>query len=140
MSRALSTLPKRAVPAGVDVPRVLLIAAVVVALQAVAGLAYGVYLMLAGVLWHPISVGRAEGAGVIVLVMGAGLALVAFGLTRSRRWARTPAAMVQTFGLWASYYILQAGLYPVGALVIVACVATLVLLFLPRATRSFIHE
>lgn len=140
MSPTLSTAPKRATPTGSDVPRVLLVAAGVVGLEAAAGVAYGVYLMLAGVVGHPVSVGRAEGAGLIVLLMGAGLGLVAYGVRRARRWARTPAALVQTLGLWTSYYIIGASLVAVGVLVIAVCVATLVLLFTPSATRSFVDE
>jgi hypothetical protein len=114
----------------------LAVTALIVAAQALIVTGYGVYLVIEGFVGHPISVGRAELAGWIVLVCGVALLLVPAGLWRARRWARTPAVMLQLLGFWMAYYLAQANLYAAVVPLVLVDLVALVLLLSPQVTQA----
>lgn len=116
-----------------DAPRPVRIAGVLVGLQGLTGLAFAVALVVRAVtqVEHPGSV-LAE-AGYFLLISG-GVLAAAIGLVRGRRWARTPAVVVQLLLLGVSWYVFGgSGQQLTGVLLALFCVAVLVLLFTGRA-------
>jgi len=96
-------------PAGISWP---LVAAAMLALQAVVVLAFAVFFLLAQ------SSGFSEfnvlaSAGLFVLV-GVGLLVVARGLLTLRRWARSPALTWQIVCLPVAFGLAQSGRWYVG--------------------------
>jgi hypothetical protein len=85
-------------------PVSLTVAAAVVALEAFAAVAAGVGFLVAALTGEPADRGTAVTLAVLLLVLGAGLALVARGLFRSRPPAQTPAYLAQFFTLVVAYY------------------------------------
>jgi hypothetical protein len=116
-----------------DAPRFVRIAGVLVGLQALTGLAFVVALVVRALtqVAHPGSVLAEAG---YFLVISAGVLAAAIGLIRGRRWARTPAVVVQLLLLGVSWYVFGgSGQHLIGVLLAVFCVAVLVLLFTGRA-------
>jgi hypothetical protein len=79
-------------------------------------------------------------SGIAITVIGIataiGLALVAAGLRRSRRWTRTPALLTQLFAGIVGIYLLQGGRYGWGAPAIALALAGFVTLLAPPSTQS----
>jgi hypothetical protein len=73
---------------------------------------------------------------VIGLATAAGLALVAAGLRRPRRWTRTPALLTQLFTGIVAIYLLQGGRYDWGAVTLVLSLAGFATLLAPPSTRA----
>jgi hypothetical protein len=117
-------------------PATLRAAAVVQAAEAVVVLAATV---LAGI---DTAAGRSYqvGSGVALTVIGAacaaGLALVAVGLARARRWSRTPALLTQLFVGIVGIYLLQGKRFDWGVLLVVLAVAGLTALLAPPSLRA----
>jgi hypothetical protein len=80
-------------------PRTLEVAAALVALQALALVAWGVGELIRSVTGHPHDRGTAVLLGVVVLIYGAGVALGARGVWRMRRWSQTPSYLVSFFAV-----------------------------------------
>jgi hypothetical protein len=80
------------------------------------------------------------GSGIALTVIGAasaaGLAAVAAGLARARRWSRTPALLTQVFVGIVGIYLLQASRLDWGVLSIVLAVAGLAALLAPPSLRA----
>jgi hypothetical protein len=119
-----------------SIPRVLFLAAALIALEALAAVIFGVVTITR------IEPGRfLVGAGVTLLMFGygAGLALVARGVGRGRRWSRGPAVATQLLqGLLASSF--TGPTWPIGLALGTPAVAALVCLLLPAATVVFTRE
>jgi hypothetical protein len=119
-----------------DSPATLRAAAVVQAAEAAVVLAGTV---LAGI---DTAAGRSYqvGSGIALTVIGAacaaGLALVAAGLARARRWSRTPALLTQLFFGIVGIYLLQGQRFDWGVLSVVLAVAGLAALLAPPSLRA----
>jgi hypothetical protein len=117
-------------------PATLRAAAVVQAAEAVVVLAATV---LAGI---DTAAGRSYqvGSGIALTVIGAacaaGLALVAAGLARARRWSRTPALLTQLFFGIVGIYLLQGQRFDWGVLSVVLAVAGFGALLTPPSLRA----
>jgi len=117
-------------------PATLRAAAVVQAAEAVLVLAATV---LAGI---DAAAGRSyqTGSGIALTVIGAAsavaLAAVAVGLTRARRWSRTPALLTQLFVGIVGIYLLQANRLDWGVLSVVLAVAGFAALLSPPSLRA----
>jgi hypothetical protein len=119
-------------------PATLRAAAVVQAAEAVLVLAATV---LAGI---DTAAGRSYqvGSGIALTAIGvacvAGLALVAAGLARARRWSRTPALLTQLFLGIVGISLLQGQRFDWGVLSVVLAVAGLAALLAPPSLRALV--
>src|SRR5262245_55256393 len=79
------------------------------------------------------------GSGIALTVIGAasaaGLAAVAAGLARARRWSRTPALLTQLFVGIVGIYLLQANRLDWGVLSVVLALAGFAALLAPPSLR-----
>jgi hypothetical protein len=79
-------------------------------------------------------------SGIALTAIGAGtavlLALVALGLTRVRRWSRTPGLLTQLFVGIIGIYLVQGHRYWLGGPALALSVAGLVLLLVPPSLRA----
>ena len=98
-------------------------------------LAYGVYLVVAGLSGQPVLRSRAELAGALFALFGLGVGLVARGLLRVEPWARTPALLTHLLLASSCYWTLQQGLYAAGVPVGLFGLAGIVLLFVPASHK-----
>jgi hypothetical protein len=99
------------------------VAATLVLGEGVAGVGAGIGFVVAALVGHPADRGVAVFLGVLLAVYGAGVVLVGRGLWRARSWPRTPAYLVQFFGLVVAYY--QRHTLPVVTIVLaVVCIVT----------------
>src|SRR5215831_10037908 len=84
------------------------------------------------------------GSGIALTVIGAasaaGLAAVAAGLARARRWSRTPALLTQLFVGIVGIYLLQANRLDWGVLSVVLAVAGFAALLAPPSLRALTGE
>ena len=80
------------------------------------------------------------GSGIALTLIGAaavaGLAVVAAGLARARRWSRSPALLTQVFVGIVGIYLLQANRLDWGVLSVVLAVAGLAALLAPPSLRA----
>jgi hypothetical protein len=94
-------------PSSTDVPRTrpwtLLAAASLVAFEAVVLLGLGAYVGVRGIVDVAESTRDAELLAAMAVLTGAAVVVVARGLFRARRWARTPAALTQVFAFLVAY-------------------------------------
>ena len=72
----------------------------------------------------------------LALAAGTGLALVARGLRRRRRWSRAPALVTNLILLPVAYGLVQGGRWYVGLPLLALGVAVLVLLFAPATAAA----
>jgi hypothetical protein len=115
----------------------LLAAAAVVAVEAVVGVGAGAWLVIAALVEQPRGLGIAVSSGVFVVAVGLCLGFAAYGLVNVRHWSRGIVAVIQLLMLPIGYEFLDAPTTAVGAGMLVAAVATLVLLFMPASTAVF---
>ena len=73
---------------------------------------------------------------VIGVLAAAALAWTALGLTRARRWSRTPALLTQLFVGIVGIYLLQSHRLDWGIPLVVLAVAGFALLFAPPSLRA----
>ena len=105
----------------------MLAVAALVGVEALVLIGLGVYVGVRGLIGGAASRGNAELLAGMAVLTGGGLLVVASGLKRARRWARTPAALTQVFALVVAWEPLRANpawRYPM----LVFAVAALVLL------------
>jgi hypothetical protein len=118
-----------------QLPRTVLAAAVIEAIEAVGVL---VAAILAGI---STAGGQSyqTSSGVAITLIGVGvaivLAFVARGLSRARRWSRTPAVLTQLFTGIIAVYLLQAGRLEWGVPGIALAAAGLVALLSPASVK-----
>ena len=108
-------------------------AAVLVAVEGVGLVGVGVAYAVAGLLGEPEDRVGAELLGVIAVVVGLLLLLVARALDRRRSWARSPAVVVQLLALPVGYRLAQGKVWLAAVVVLGLAVAVLVQLFTPAA-------
>jgi hypothetical protein len=81
-----------------------------------------------------------RGSGIALTLIGvataAALAWIAVGLSRGRRWSRTPATLTQRFVGIVGIYLVQGHRYAWGIPSLVLAAAGLVLLFMPASFRA----
>jgi hypothetical protein len=81
-----------------------------------------------------------EGSGIALTLIGIGtavaLAWVAVGLSRARRWSRTPTALTQLFVGIVSIYLLQGHRYAWGVPLLLLACAGMALLLIPASLRA----
>ncbi|MEY9963139.1 hypothetical protein ABIA33_001172 [Streptacidiphilus sp. MAP12-16] len=125
--------------AGTGRPWTLTAGAAIAVLQGGLIAAYGVYMLVAGLVSHTrTGLGLTEFGGFIVLLLGLLPLLAGRGLLRLKRWGRSPAVMVDTLCLAVTYFTFQNGgaQIAVGVVVGIAGIAGAVLLLHPRTTAA----
>ncbi|GAA2054249.1 hypothetical protein GCM10009839_72930 [Catenulispora yoronensis] len=132
-------VPDSAAPAP-QVPRPLLAAAAVVAVQALVALGYTVWLLVEAFVGTPREQGQAIAVAVTFLILAAPLPLVARGLLRANMRARTPAVMLQLLSLWIAYFMVKAGFWVGAVPTVAAAVAGLAGVFAPASTAALTRD
>lgn len=116
-------------------PGLLLLAAGLLAVEALAALVFGIVTLT------QVQISRAAlGSGVAILLIGYGvfLLLVARGVLRGRRWSRAPAVATQLILLPVAYSLrAEPTTWVAGALAVIA-VGILVGVLHPRSTEVFV--
>jgi hypothetical protein len=100
-----------------------------VGLQGLGLVGIGVFLVVETVVASPSDVVAALVSALLALLAGAGLLLVARGLLRRGRWARSPALVLNLIGVPVAVGLLQGGRWYLGLPLLLWSVAVLVLLF-----------
>ncbi|MFD4629498.1 hypothetical protein ACFVYR_06740 [Streptomyces sp. NPDC058284] len=113
-------------------------AAALVALEGLALLAGGVYMLAMGLAGSPDDPRQAETGGITLIVLALLPLLAARGLMKLRRWSRGPAIITQIMALPVAWQLLQAdsAAIPAGIALALAAVASLVLLINPATTEA----
>ncbi|NKI40108.1 hypothetical protein [Streptomyces physcomitrii] len=113
-------------------------AAVLAALEGLALLVGGVYLLVRGLTGDPEDRSQAATGGVTLIVLALLPLIAARGLLRQRSWSRGPAIITQIMALPVAWTLLQAdsATIPGGIALAVAAVAVLVLLVHADTTRA----
>ncbi|MEE1804492.1 hypothetical protein ACIQVO_22010 [Streptomyces sp. NPDC101062] len=125
-------------PEPIPRPARLTAAAVVSALEALALIAGGGYLLVMGVLGRPDSPQQAEMGGVTLIALGVIPLLAARGLLLRRSWSRGPALITHVLALPVAYTLLTSvgsGI-PAGIALAAVAVTGLVLLVNPTTTEA----
>lgn len=122
----------------VDRPPSLTLAAVVVAAEAVAAVAAGIGFVVAAVAGKPADRGVALTLAVLLVVLGAGVLVVARGLWRSRPAAQTPAYLAQFFAGVIAYY--QRHTLPAVTIVVLVVVLIALAALSARETRDALRR
>lgn len=136
----MSAPPAPSTPSAPSSALGLRVAAALVAGQAAGLAALGGYLVVNGLVGEPTSRADAEIAGALGLLGAVGLALVARGLLRRRRWARSPAVVAELVTLPAGWDLLQGGRWYLGVPLLAAAAGLLVLLFTPTVSAALTEE
>ncbi|WP_345040109.1 hypothetical protein [Streptomyces sannanensis] len=119
-------------------PARLTAAAAFVALEGLALVAGGVYMLVMGVVGSPESSQQAETGGLTLIVLALLPLLAARGLLHRRRWSRGPAFVTQIMALPVAWTLLrsQGGFIPAGIALAGVAVTALVMLFHPTTTDA----
>jgi peptidoglycan/LPS O-acetylase OafA/YrhL len=119
-------------------PRRLTYAALLAALEGLALVVGGVWMLVLGLTGEPDSRQQAVTGGVTLVVLALLPLLAARGLLGRRSWSRGPAVITQLMALPVAYNLLQADsmAIPAGIALAVVAVAALVLLVNPETTRA----
>lgn len=111
-------------------PRAVRIAGALVAVQGLTALAFAIAVLVRAV-GSSTNVGNLYGEFGYYAVLAAAVLAVACGLVLGRRWARTPAALLQLLLIAvAAYAIGPSQLVGLAIVTVIVCVLTLVLLFI----------
>ncbi|MEI5101607.1 hypothetical protein RB200_27720 [Streptomyces sp. PmtG] len=113
-------------------------AAALAALEGLALVVGGAYMLVMGLAGDPDNPRQATTGGVTLIVLALLPLLAARGLLRLRRWARGPAIITQIMALPVAWQMLQAdsAMIPGGIALAAVAVATLVLLVNPASTEA----
>ncbi|MFD5159625.1 hypothetical protein ACFWMJ_16360 [Streptomyces hawaiiensis] len=119
-------------------PRRLTYAALLAALEGLALVVGGVWILVLGLTGHPDDRQQAVTGGITLIVLALLPLLAARGLLGRRSWSRGPAVITQLMALPVAYNLLQADsmAIPAGIALAVVAVASLVLLLNPETTRA----
>lgn len=119
-------------------PRRLTYAALLAALEGIALVVGGVWILVLGLTGHPDDRQQAVTGGITLVVLALLPLLAARGLLGCRSWSRGPAVITQLMALPVAYNLLQADsmAIPAGIALAVVAVASLVLLVNPETTRA----
>jgi hypothetical protein len=121
-------------------PRPLLLAALIVAVESVISIAYGLYLTVEAFVGTPREFGQAVAVGVALTLFAAPLPFVAWGMSKARFWSRTPAVLAQLLALWMAYFMMKGGAYAGAVPTIAVAFLGLVCIFLPGSTAALIRH
>ncbi|MET8446681.1 hypothetical protein [Streptomyces sp. NPDC005209] len=119
-------------------PRRLTYAAALAALEGLALLVGGGWVLVLGITGDPDDRQQAVTLGITLIVLALLPLLAARGLLRRRSWSRGPAVITQIMALPVAYSLLQADslAIPAGIVLAVVAVASLVLLVNPATTAA----
>ncbi|MEU4483401.1 hypothetical protein AB0H94_00705 [Streptomyces purpurascens] len=119
-------------------PRRLTYAALLAALEGLALVVGGVWMLVLGLTGEPDDRQQAVTGGITLVVLALLPLLAARGLLGRRSWSRGPAVITQLMALPVAYNLLQADsmAIPAGIALAVVAVAALVLLVNPETTRA----
>ncbi|WDV54439.1 hypothetical protein PV963_30815 [Streptomyces coeruleorubidus] len=119
-------------------PRRLTYAALLAALEGLALVVGGVWILVLGLTGEPDDRQQAVTGGVTLVVLALLPLFAARGLLGRRSWSRGPAVITQLMALPVAYNLLQADsmAIPAGIALAVVAVAALVLLVNPETTRA----
>ncbi|MEG8278070.1 hypothetical protein [Streptomyces sp. AHA2] len=119
-------------------PRRLTYAALLAALEGLALVVGGVWILVLGLGGHPDDRQQAVTGGITLVMLALLPLLAARGLLARRSWSRGPAVITQLLALPVAYNLLQADsmAIPGGIALAVVAVAALVLLVNPETTRA----
>lgn len=128
------------VVASTEFPQQVRLVGALVALQAVASLAFTVALLVRAMSVVRNS-GNDFGGAAYFGLLGVGLIAVAVGLLRGKRWAFAPAVVVQVLLLGVAWYAMTgASRFDIGVPVTVISLGALVLLFMPASRAWRLRE
>lgn len=119
-----------------QLPRPLLAAAAVVAVESLVALVYALWLVVESFVGTPRERGQAIAVGITFLLIALPLPLVARGLARASMRARTPAVMMQLLALWIAYFMVKAQFWIGAVPTVAAAVVGLVCIFTPASTAT----
>lgn len=122
--------------AGDQVPRPLLAAAAITAVESLVALVYAVWLVVEAFTGTPRERGQAIAVGITFLILAVPLPLVPRGLARASMRARTPAVMMQLLALWVAYFMVKAQFWIGAVPAVAAAVVGLVCIFTPVSTAA----
>jgi hypothetical protein len=113
-------------------------AAALSALEGLAVVAGGIWILVLGLTGSPDDRGQAVTGGLTLVVLALLPLLAARGLLLRRGWSRGPAVITQILALPVAYSLLQADsmAIPAGIALAVVAVSALVLLLHPATTRA----
>ncbi|MEU3739065.1 hypothetical protein AB0E78_18515 [Streptomyces sp. NPDC032198] len=113
-------------------------AAALAALEGVALIAAGVYMLVMGLAGDPDNPEQATTGGITLIVLALLPLLAARGLLRRRSWSRGPAIITQIMALPVAWQLLQADsmAIPGGIALAAVAVTALVLLVNPATTEA----
>ncbi|MDT7844208.1 hypothetical protein [Streptomyces justiciae] len=119
-------------------PRRLIYAAALAALEGLALVVGGVWMLVEGFTGDPDDRQTAVTGGITLVVLALLPLLAARGLLAQRSWSRGPAVITQILALPVAYNLLQADsvAIPAGIALAVVAVAALVLLVNPATTQA----
>ncbi|GGR30627.1 hypothetical protein GCM10015536_40240 [Streptomyces griseomycini] len=119
-------------------PRRLTYAAALAALEGIALVAGGVWMLVLGVTGEPDDRQQAVTGGVTLIALALLPLIAARGLLGRRSWSRGPAVITQIMALPVAYTLLKADsvAIPAGIVLAVVAVTALVLLLNPETTRA----
>ncbi|MEV7733596.1 hypothetical protein AB0O75_16195 [Streptomyces sp. NPDC088921] len=119
-------------------PRRLTYAAALAALEGLALVAGGVWMLVEGIAGDPDDRQSAVTGAVTLIVLALLPLLAARGLLARRSWSRGPAVITQIMALPVAYNLLQADsvAIPAGIALAVVAVAALILLINPATTQA----
>ncbi|MET7693360.1 hypothetical protein ABZT06_36270 [Streptomyces sp. NPDC005483] len=119
-------------------PRRLTYAAALAALEGLALVAGGVWMLVEGLAGDPDDRQSAVTGGITLIVLALLPLLAARGLLGRRSWSRGPAVITQIMALPVAYNLLQADsvAIPAGIALAVVAVAALILLINPATTQA----
>ncbi|MFF7383050.1 hypothetical protein [Streptomyces griseoluteus] len=125
-------------PSAAERPRRLTYAALLAALEGIALVVAGGWVLVLGLAGAPDSRQQAVTGGITLLALALLPLLAARGLWLRRRWSRGPAVITQILALPVAYNLLQADSIAIGAGIALAAVSVtaLVLLVNPATTRA----
>ncbi|HET6860090.1 MAG TPA: hypothetical protein VFH94_23720 [Streptomyces sp.] len=120
-------------------PSRLTAAAALAALEGLALLAGGAYMLVMGLLGSPDKPEQAEMGGVTLIALAVLPLVAARGLLKCRAWSRGPAVITQLMALPVAWTLLRSEgswLIPAGIALAAVAVTSLVLLINPQTTRA----
>ncbi|MFE3493739.1 hypothetical protein [Streptomyces sp. NPDC059175] len=119
-------------------PARLTAAAALCGLEALALIAGGAYMLVAGLTGDPDSTSQAETGGATLIALGLIPLLAARGLLLRRSWSRGPAIITQIMAAPVAWTLLRSsgGYIPAGIALAVIAVTALVLLVNPATTEA----
>ncbi|TSD97322.1 hypothetical protein FOS14_15190 [Skermania sp. ID1734] len=132
----MSQSPTHDATSSVAAPKPVRWAGALVAAEGAVAVGVAVVLVIRGLLGHDESKISGYGTAVWFAVLGGAVLAAGVGLFRAHRWGRTIAVVAQILLLPVAWALLTDSHQPVfGAILAVAVIAILVLLFSPPATR-----